>query len=220
MLKIENLHATVADKPILKGLSLAINAGEIHAIMGPNGAGKSTLSYVLGGRPGYEVTEGSATFDGQDLLDMDPHERAAAGLLKRQAVSVLPSVTSLKALRAFAGRDPGAKPMTGFGDPLFDPSKESGDRRAAIKTASRSVVTGAYTEFWRGAGVDRTRLAQALPQLPDTADELNAVARNLGVLASDIHLGVAFSPATALPRRRWPIMPSSISPPTASSPAT
>ena len=59
MLKIENLRATVADKPILKGLSLSINAGEIHSIMGPNGAGKSTLSYVLGGRPGYEVTEGS-----------------------------------------------------------------------------------------------------------------------------------------------------------------
>ncbi len=62
MLQINNLHATVADKPILKGLNLSLNAGEIHAIMGPNGAGKSTLSYVLGGRPGYEVTEGSVTF--------------------------------------------------------------------------------------------------------------------------------------------------------------
>ena len=62
MLQINNLHATVAGKPILKGLSLAIGAGEIHAIMGPNGAGKSTLSYVLGGRPGYEVTGGSVTF--------------------------------------------------------------------------------------------------------------------------------------------------------------
>jgi Fe-S cluster assembly ATP-binding protein len=62
MLHIENLHATVADKPILKGLSLSVNAGEVHAIMGPNGAGKSTLGYVLGGRPGYEVTEGSITF--------------------------------------------------------------------------------------------------------------------------------------------------------------
>jgi Fe-S cluster assembly ATP-binding protein len=62
MLQIENLHATVADKPILKGLSLSVNPGEIHAIMGPNGAGKSTLGYVLGGRPGYEVTEGTVTF--------------------------------------------------------------------------------------------------------------------------------------------------------------
>ena len=64
MLVIENLHATIADKPILDGLSLTVNAGEIHAIMGPNGAGKSTLAYVLGGRPGYEVTGGSVTFAG------------------------------------------------------------------------------------------------------------------------------------------------------------
>ncbi|ABF52392.1 Fe-S cluster assembly ATPase SufC [Sphingopyxis alaskensis] len=100
MLKIENLHATVADKPILKGLSLAINAGEIHAIMGPNGAGKSTLSYVLGGRPGYEVTEGSVTFEGQDLLDMEPHERAAAGLfLGFQYPVEIPGVSNVQFLR-------------------------------------------------------------------------------------------------------------------------
>jgi Fe-S cluster assembly ATP-binding protein len=100
MLKIENLHATVADKPILKGLSLSINAGEIHAIMGPNGAGKSTLSYVLGGRPGYEVTEGSATFDGQDLLALDPHERAAAGLfLGFQYPVEIPGVSNVQFLR-------------------------------------------------------------------------------------------------------------------------
>jgi Fe-S cluster assembly ATP-binding protein len=104
MLKIENLHATVADKPILKGLSLAINAGEIHAIMGPNGAGKSTLSYVLGGRPGYEVTEGSATFDGQDLLALDPHERAAAGLfLGFQYPVEIPGVSNVQFLRERRG---------------------------------------------------------------------------------------------------------------------
>ncbi|HMO76694.1 MAG TPA: ATP-binding cassette domain-containing protein, partial [Sphingopyxis sp.] len=100
MLKINNLHATVADKPILKGLSLAINAGEIHAIMGPNGAGKSTLAYVLGGRPGYEVTEGSVTFDGADLLDMEPHERAAAGLfLGFQYPVEIPGVSNVQFLR-------------------------------------------------------------------------------------------------------------------------
>lgn len=117
--------------------------------------------------------------------------RSAAWLLRRQAVSVLPSVTSLKSLRAFARRDQGVKPMTGFGDPVFNPALEGpADRRAANgKVAARSIVTSAYTDFWRGAGVDRARLAQALPQLPDTADELNAVAKDVGAAAADIHLG-------------------------------
>ncbi|MFZ5667477.1 MAG: Fe-S cluster assembly ATPase SufC [Pseudomonadota bacterium] len=100
MLKIENLHATVGETAILKGLSLTINAGEIHAIMGPNGAGKSTLAYTLGGRPGYEVTQGSATFDGQDLLALEPHERAAAGLfLGFQYPVEIPGVSNLQFLR-------------------------------------------------------------------------------------------------------------------------
>jgi Fe-S cluster assembly ATP-binding protein len=131
MLKINNLHAMVADKPILKGLSLSINAGEIHAIMGPNGAGKSTLAYVLGGRPGYEVTGGEVTFapppfasseverpigqaqphgvstsldtngtGGLDLLSLDPHERAAAGLfLGFQYPVEIPGVSNVQFLR-------------------------------------------------------------------------------------------------------------------------
>ncbi|WP_414900756.1 Fe-S cluster assembly ATPase SufC [Sphingomonas flavalba] len=100
MLEINNLHATVADKPILKGLTLAINPGEIHAIMGPNGAGKSTLSYVLGGRPGYEVTGGTATLDGQDLLALAPHDRAAAGLfLGFQYPVEIPGVSNVQFLR-------------------------------------------------------------------------------------------------------------------------
>ncbi len=137
MLKIENLHAEVDGKAILKGITLAINPGEIHAIMGPNGAGKSTLAYVLGGRPGYEVTEGSAMFrpdpvraepveardasaapvarpstgsgrtdeDGQaeewiDLLALEPHERAAAGLfLGFQYPVEIPGVSNLQFLR-------------------------------------------------------------------------------------------------------------------------
>lgn len=117
MLKIENLHATVADKPILKGLSLTIKAGEIHAIMGPNGAGKSTLSYVLGGRPGYEVTEGSATFDGADLLEMEPHERAAAGLfLGFQYPVEIPGVSNVQFLREALNaqrRARGEEPLSG-----------------------------------------------------------------------------------------------------------
>jgi len=100
VLQIEDLHATIAGKAILKGLSLAVNAGEIHAIMGPNGAGKSTLGYVLGGRPGYEVTGGSVTFDGQDLLALEPHERAAAGLfLGFQYPVEIPGVSNVQFLR-------------------------------------------------------------------------------------------------------------------------
>ncbi len=100
LLSIENLHATVADKPILKGLSLSIGAGEVHAIMGPNGAGKSTLGYVLGGRPGYEVTDGSVQFDGQDLLALEPFERAAAGLfLGFQYPVEIPGVSFVQFLR-------------------------------------------------------------------------------------------------------------------------
>jgi Fe-S cluster assembly ATP-binding protein len=117
MLKIENLHAEIDGKPILKGLSLAVNAGEVHAIMGPNGAGKSTLGYVLGGRPGYEVTEGSITFDGQDLLELEPHERAAAGLfLGFQYPVEIPGVSNVQFLREAlnaqrTGR--GEKPLSG-----------------------------------------------------------------------------------------------------------
>ena len=130
MLKIENLHAEVDGKPILKGLSLSVNAGEVHAIMGPNGAGKSTLGYVLGGRPGYEVTDGSVRFlssvraelveardqsdaaatrpstssgrteEWLDLLEMEPHERAAAGLfLGFQYPVEIPGVSNVQFLR-------------------------------------------------------------------------------------------------------------------------
>ena len=100
MLKIENLHATVADKPILNGLTLTVPTGEIHAIMGPNGSGKSTLAYVLGGRPGYEVTQGSVKYDGRDLFAMEPHERAAAGLfLGFQYPVEIPGVSYLQFLR-------------------------------------------------------------------------------------------------------------------------
>ena len=80
MIEIENLHVSVEDKPILKGFSLKVNPGEIHAIMGPNGAGKSTLAKVLAGHPHYEVTKGSITFNGKDLLELEPEERSHLGL--------------------------------------------------------------------------------------------------------------------------------------------
>ena len=103
LLQIDNLQNEIAGKPILKGLSLTVNAGEIHAIMGPNGAGKSTFGYTLGGRPGYEATGGSVMFDGQDLLELEPHERAAAGLfLGFQYPVEIPGVSFVQFLREAA----------------------------------------------------------------------------------------------------------------------
>ena len=100
MLSIEGLHAGTAGKEIIKGLSLEVPAGEVHAIMGPNGAGKSTLSYVLTGRGGYEVSAGSATLDGEDLLALAPNERAAKGLfLSFQYPLEIPGVPALTFIR-------------------------------------------------------------------------------------------------------------------------
>ncbi len=101
MLKITNLHATAGTKEILKGITLTINAGEVHAIMGPNGSGKSTLAQVIAGHPGYEVTKGSIEYQGKDLLDMEAEERAQAGVfLAFQYPVEIPGVTNAYFLRA------------------------------------------------------------------------------------------------------------------------
>lgn len=101
MLEIKNLHVTVGGKEILKGLNLTINDGEVHAIMGPNGAGKSTLSYALCGKDGYEVTQGSITYNGKNLMDMDPNERAGEGLfLGFQYPVEIPGVSNMNFLRS------------------------------------------------------------------------------------------------------------------------
>ena len=101
MLKIKNLHATVDGKEILKGIDLAMGFGEVHAIMGPNGSGKSTLSYVLAGRDGYEVTKGEVLYNGKNLLEMKPEERAGEGVfLAFQYPVELPGVSSMNFLKA------------------------------------------------------------------------------------------------------------------------
>ena len=101
MLEIRNLQARVEEKPILRGIDLTVNGGEVHAIMGPNGSGKSTLASILAGRADYEVTGGSVTFDGQDLLEMDVEERAGAGLfLAFQYPVEIPGVSNTYFLRS------------------------------------------------------------------------------------------------------------------------
>ena len=100
MLEIKNLHAEIDGKPILRGLDLTIPKGEVHAIMGPNGSGKSTLAYILAGKPDYEVTEGSITWNGEDILEMEADERAHAGVfLAFQYPMEIPGVASLTFLR-------------------------------------------------------------------------------------------------------------------------
>lgn len=101
MLKIENLHAEVEGQEILRGLDLAIEAGEVHAIMGPNGSGKSTLGHILAGHPGYTVTRGSVTFNGENLLDMETEERARSGVfLAFQYPVEIPGVSNMEFLKA------------------------------------------------------------------------------------------------------------------------
>lgn len=145
MLQIDDLHATVGDKPILKGLSLSINAGEVHAIMGPNGAGKSTLGYTLGGRPGYEVTGGSVSFAGQDIFSLAPHERAAAGLfLGFQYPVEIPGVSFVQFLRESLNaqrRGRGEEPLSG-GEFLKLAREKAGLLRIDMEMLKRPVNVG------------------------------------------------------------------------------
>jgi Fe-S cluster assembly ATP-binding protein len=116
MLEIKDLYATVAGKEILRGLTLSIGDGEVHAVMGPNGSGKSTLSYVLAGREGYEVTKGSISYRGHDLLALKPEERAAQGIfLAMQYPVEIPGVTTINFLRTAMNEQAKAR-----GEPQID----------------------------------------------------------------------------------------------------
>jgi Fe-S cluster assembly ATP-binding protein len=132
MLSVSDLHAAVDSKEILKGLSLDIPAGEVHAIMGPNGAGKSTLSYVLTGRDGYEVTQGSATLDGEDLLALAPDVRAARGVfLSFQYPLEIPGVPALTFIRTALNAQRRARGEEEIAAPAF--LKLAREKAAALK---------------------------------------------------------------------------------------
>jgi CHAT domain-containing protein len=163
---------------ILLGPVEGLIAGKPHLLIAPSGALTALPFHLLvTQRPGLAAP---ASPDASDLAIY----RDAAWLAKRHAISVLPSVTSLRALRRFARGDEPRKPMIGFGDPIFDPkAADDTDRR----TASRAVNTRGLSDFWLGAALDRGKLVQ-LPRLADTADELRAVAQSVGAPMSDIHL--------------------------------
>ncbi|MGB0683743.1 MAG: Fe-S cluster assembly ATPase SufC [Magnetovibrionaceae bacterium] len=148
MIEIRNLHATVDDKPILKGVNLTINPGEVHAIMGPNGAGKSTLSYVITGRDGYEVTEGEVIFKGKNILELEPEERAAEGLFLAFQYPVeipgVPNTTFLReavnAVRKYRGED--EYDAMGFVKMMRGKTKELGIKDDMLKRAVNVGFSG------------------------------------------------------------------------------
>ena len=120
LLEIRNLHASIDGTKILNGVNLTVEAGKVHAIMGPNGSGKSTLSYILAGRDDYEVTEGEILFKGQDLLDMAPEERAAAGVfLAMQYPVEIPGVANITFLRTALNAQRKARGEEEFSTPDF-----------------------------------------------------------------------------------------------------
>lgn len=122
MFEIENLHASIEDKEILKGVNLTINKGEIHALMGPNGSGKSTLAYVLAGHPAYEVTKGSIRYNGEDILEMEPDERARKGVfLAFQYPTVIPGVSMANFLRMAVTNVRAARDAANGGESKYSP---------------------------------------------------------------------------------------------------
>ena len=143
MLEIKNLHASVDGKEILKGLNLTMGAGEVHAIMGPNGSGKSTLSYVLSGRDGYEVTDGSASYNGKDLLAMVPEERAGEGVfLAFQYPMEIPGVATMEFLKVAMNSQRKARGQVG--KVVKSKIKESDKKKAKATMQKAQVAAKAH----------------------------------------------------------------------------
>lgn len=193
MLKIKDLHANIGDKEILKGINLEVKAGEVHAIMGPNGSGKSTLSSVLVGNPKYTVTEGSVLFEGKEILDLEPEERAHLGLfLSFQYPVEIPGVSMVNFMRAAVNEQRKAKGLEPVSASEF--LKLMREKRAIVeldnKLASRSVNEGfSGGEKKRNEIFQMAMLEPKLAILDETdsgldIDALRVVARGVNELRS------------------------------------
>ncbi|APE29930.1 Fe-S cluster assembly ATPase SufC [Halomonas aestuarii] len=174
MLEVKDLHVTVEGSEILKGLDLTINAGEVHAIMGPNGAGKSTLSAVIAGKEGYEVTKGSITFEGQDVLEMEIEERARAGLLLGFQYPVeIPGVKNIYLLKAALNAKREAQGLGEIPAPEF--MKLIKEKVASMKMDT-SFLQRAVNEGFSGGEKKRNEILQMLVLEPRLAmlDEIDS----------------------------------------------
>lgn len=160
MLTVKNLHAGVEDKEILRGIDLQVNAGEVHAIMGPNGSGKSTFAQVLAGKEDFEVTEGSVTLDGEDLLELEPDERAAKGVFMAFQYPVqIPGVSNAYFLRSAVNAIRKAR-----GLPEVDPMQflKTLREKAAIVGIEEEMIQRAVNEGFSGGEKKRNEVFQML----------------------------------------------------------
>ncbi|KFF50131.1 MULTISPECIES: Fe-S cluster assembly ATPase SufC [unclassified Salinicola] len=174
MLEVKDLHVTVEDKAILKGLNLTVQPGEVHAIMGPNGAGKSTLSAVIAGKDGYEVTQGSILFEGQDVLEMEIEERARAGLLLGFQYPIeIPGVKNIYLLKAALNA---AREARGEGEIPAPEFMKLVREKSAEMQMDTSFLQRAVNEGFSGGEKKRNEILQMLVLQPKLAmlDEIDS----------------------------------------------
>ncbi|WP_106419831.1 Fe-S cluster assembly ATPase SufC [Salinicola tamaricis] len=174
MLEVKDLHVTVEDKAILKGLNLTVQPGEVHAIMGPNGAGKSTLSAVIAGKDGYEVTQGSILFEGQDVLEMEIEERARAGLLLGFQYPIeIPGVKNIYLLKAALNA---AREARGEGEIPAPEFMKLVREKSAEMQMDPSFLQRAVNEGFSGGEKKRNEILQMLVLQPKLAmlDEIDS----------------------------------------------